>query len=260
VRVQTRVPNASFPLSVVTTVRPHPFQRSRHISPACSRRHNLGPRRQPTAFSATQSPLSHSRRPISPPTLLRCPPHGAQPHRQLLGGLHIKPIRTSNPFASTFDTAPAYWLLDILWIVHATGQQTDGRYAIIEQLMPDDAFAPPHVHPHEDETFWVLEGETTIKVGDETLILGPGSLGHVARNHVHSFKVTGKTVCHILNYYTPASFEQSIIGIARPAERREMPPCGLDPHDSPQVVRYFNNYWVAPADVPWALLKFNTAD
>ena len=54
-----------------------------------------------------------------------------------------------------------------------------------------------------------------------------------------------------------AGFEQAIIGSARPAERREMPPRGMDPHDSPQVVRYFNNYWVAPADVPWALLKFD---
>ena len=24
-----------------------------------------------------------------------------------------------------------------------------------------------------------------------------------------------------------------------------------DPSDSPQVVRFFNNYWIAPADVRW---------
>jgi hypothetical protein len=70
----------------------------------------------------------------------------------------------------------------------------------------------------------------------------------------------GTVLCHILNYYSPAGFEQAVIGSARPAERREMPPRGMDPHDSPQVVRYFNNYWVAPADVPWALLKFDTPD
>jgi mannose-6-phosphate isomerase-like protein (cupin superfamily) len=151
-------------------------------------------------------------------------------------------IRTSEPFLSTPNDSPAYWLLDILWVVHATGEQTQGRYSMIEQWMPNDAFAPPHVHPNEDESFWILEGEMTVKVGGKTLVLGPGSLGHVPRNHVHSFKVTGKTVCHILNYYSPAGFEQTIIGSARPAERREMPPRGMDPHDSPQVVRYFNNF------------------
>jgi mannose-6-phosphate isomerase-like protein (cupin superfamily) len=179
---------------------------------------------------------------------------------KIMTDYHLPPIRTSKPFLSTPMDSPAYWLLDILWVVHATGEQTHGRYSMIEQWMPDDAFAPPHVHPHADETFWVLEGEMTAEVGGKTLVLGPGSLGHVPRNHVHSFKVTGNQVCHILNYYTPAGFEQAIIGSARPAERREMPPRGMDPVGSPQVVRYFNNYWVAPADVPWALLKFDPAD
>jgi hypothetical protein len=25
---------------------------------------------------------------------------------------------------------------------------------------------------------------------------------------------------------------------------------------SPQVVRFFNNYWIAPAELPWAVQKF----
>ena len=169
-------------------------------------------------------------------------------------------IRTSVTFSSTSKKSPAYWLLDILWGVDATGEQKQGRYSIIEQWMPNDAFAPPHVHPQEDESFWVLEGEMTVKAGGKTMVLVPGSLGHVPRNHVHSFKVTGKTVCHILYYDSPAGFEQAIIGSTQAAKRREMPPRGLDPHDSPQVVRYFNNYWVAPTDLPWALLTSYPAD
>jgi quercetin dioxygenase-like cupin family protein len=117
-------------------------------------------------------------------------------------------IRTSEPFISTSKDSPAYWLLDILWVVHATGEQTQGSYSLIEQWMPQAAFPPPHVHPYEDESFWVIEGEMTVEVGGKTLVLGPGSLGHVPRNTVHSFKVTSKAVCHILNYYTPAGFEQ----------------------------------------------------
>ena len=54
------------------------------------------------------------------------------------------------------------------------------------------------------------------------------------------------------------STPQAIIGSARPAERREMPPRGLDAPDSPQVATFFNNYWAAQADMPWALLKFDT--
>jgi quercetin dioxygenase-like cupin family protein len=172
----------------------------------------------------------------------------------------MTPIRTSDPFRSTSKEAPAYWLLDILWVVHATGEQTHGSYSVVEQWMPRGSGPPPHVHPYEDESFWVIEGEMTVEVGGKTLVLVPGSLGHVPRNTVHSFKVTSKAVCHILNYYTPAGFEQCIIGSARPAERRELPPTGLDPLDSPQVARFFANYWVAQANMPWALQKFDRAD
>jgi hypothetical protein len=105
-----------------------------------------------------------------------------------------------------------------------------------------------------------MERELTVEVGGKTLVLGPGSLGHIPRNTVHSFNVTSKAVCHVLNSCTPAGFEQAILGCARPVAQRELPPKGLDPHDSPQVVRFFNNYWVAPADLPWAVQKFDRAE
>jgi hypothetical protein len=69
---------------------------------------------------------------------------------------------------------------------------------LIEHWMPHGSGPPPHVHPHEDEAFWVMEGEMTAEVGGKALVLvlvlGPGSLGHVPRNTVHSFKVTSKVV------------------------------------------------------------------
>jgi hypothetical protein len=113
------------------------------------------------------------------------------------------------------------------------------------------------VHPFEDEVFWVMEGEMTVDVGGETIILSAGMMGHIPRNTVHSFKVTGKDICHVLNYYTPAGFEQAIIGCSRPAEARTLPPKGLDPPDSPKMISFFNNYWVAPAGLPWAVQKFD---
>jgi hypothetical protein len=34
------------------------------------------------------------------------------------------------------ETAPAYWNVDILWLLLATGEQTGGRYALMEELCP----------------------------------------------------------------------------------------------------------------------------
>lgn len=158
------------------------------------------------------------------------------------------------PYKSQGGEAPAYWLVDILWIVHASGEQTEGRYSVIEQYMPPGSGPPPHVHPI-DEAFYVLEGEMTINVRGELLVIGAGSMGHVPRNTVHSFEVTGDGVCHVLNWYTPAGFEQIIAGCARPAEERTLPPKGLDPPDSPRLRNFLSNYWSAEADDPWAVHK-----
>lgn len=170
------------------------------------------------------------------------------------------PFPTPEPFMSTAKNAPAFWLLDVLWIVHVTGEQTGGRYSVIEQYMPEGSGPPPHVHPVEDEAFYVSSGEMTLNVDGKSLVLGAGSIGNVPRNTVHSFKVTSKEACHVLNFYTPAGFEQAIIGSARPAAQRELPPKGLDPHDSMQVFQFFNNYWIAPADLPWAVQRFQRAE
>jgi quercetin dioxygenase-like cupin family protein len=146
----------------------------------------------------------------------------------------------TKPFAVCDRDAPAYWLVDILWVVLATGEQTGGRYSVVEPRMPEGAGPPPHAHAFEDEASFVIEGEMPLEVGGETLVAGPRSLANVPRNVVHSFRVT-KGVCHVLNYYTPAGFERAISGCARPAESRTLPPPGLDQPDSPLVARFFNN-------------------
>ena len=109
-------------------------------------------------------------------------------------------IESSKPFARTRDDAPARWLLDNLWLVLATGEDTNGEYSVIEQFMPVGSGPPPHVHPFEDEAFYLLAGEMTVIVGGQKVVLRPGSLGHVPRNTVHEFKVTGREGCHCLNY------------------------------------------------------------
>lgn len=154
-------------------------------------------------------------------------------------------------FMSAPETAPAYWFLDCLWIVHVNGTQTNGEYSLLEQWMPEGSGPPPHVHPIE-EVFFVIEGEMTVYVGDQVIVLGPGSVGNVPRNTVHHFKTT-KGPCRVLNFYTPAGLEQAIIGIAAPAEARTLPPKGFDKQTMPQMLQFLNNYWSAQAETPWAV-------
>jgi quercetin dioxygenase-like cupin family protein len=85
-------------------------------------------------------------------------------------------IIPSKAFARSRDDAPARWLLDILWLVLATGEDTDGEYSVIEQLMPVGSGPPPHVHPFEDEAFYILAGEMTVVIGGQRWSSGRGAL------------------------------------------------------------------------------------
>ena len=50
-----------------------------------------------------------------------------------------------------------------------------------------------------------------------------GDFVWIPRGTAHKVTVTS-TVCRALNAYVPAGFEQVIIGLGNPAERRELPP------------------------------------
>ena len=159
-------------------------------------------------------------------------------------------------FVSDSATAPAYWFLDCLWIIHATAAETNGEYSVIEQFMPEGSGPPPHVHSTE-EIFFVIEGEMTVRLGEgeneKIVVLGPGCLGNVPRNTIHHFKTT-KGPCRVLNFYISAGFEKALIGTAVRAEARTLPPKGFDKQTGPQMIQFLNNYWSAQPETPWAIL------
>jgi mannose-6-phosphate isomerase-like protein (cupin superfamily) len=50
-----------------------------------------------------------------------------------------------------------------------------GGFALVEHpIAPRGLAAPMHVHQHEDEYTYVLEGQVGVQVGDEVAVAGPG--------------------------------------------------------------------------------------
>lgn len=118
--------------------------------------------------------------------------------------------------------APAYWQVDVLWVMLATGDQTGGHYSLMWQLCPRGSGPGPHSHD-QDEQFYVLDGEITYLAGGQTLVAPAGSFVLIPRGTVHSFRVDSETAT-ILNSYTPAGFEQAILALSEPALARTLPP------------------------------------
>jgi quercetin dioxygenase-like cupin family protein len=56
----------------------------------------------------------------------------------------------------------AFWLLGMLQTIKIGRDDTGGAYGLVEIVVPEGLGSPWHVHPEEDEWFYVLEGELTL--------------------------------------------------------------------------------------------------
>jgi quercetin dioxygenase-like cupin family protein len=93
-----------------------------------------------------------------------------------------------------------------VWTMKATAEETDGAFILFEDRMPRGKTTPLHTHPHEDETFIVLEGEILVHVEGTEHRVGPGGVAVVPRGSRHAFMVTSE-IARILALQTPGSGE-----------------------------------------------------
>jgi quercetin dioxygenase-like cupin family protein len=111
------------------------------------------------------------------------------------------------------------WLLTFL----ATGDDTQGQFALQEQVGRKGNVPPPHIHHREDETFYVLEGEMTFSIGDQTIKATPGTTVFAPRDIVHSFTIDSEQV-RILVMNTPAGLEGFFKELGVSAPSMTLPP------------------------------------
>src|ERR1700726_2811880 len=90
----------------------------------------------------------------------------------------------------------------------ATGEDTDGKYAMWEALVPPGGGPPPHVHSREEEGFYVLEGEITIQVGDKRRVASAGMFANMPVGTPHSFKNESSRPARMLISVAPAGLEK----------------------------------------------------
>jgi quercetin dioxygenase-like cupin family protein len=129
-------------------------------------------------------------------------------------------------------TSEPLWFLGTLVRPKLTGEQTGGRFALWEGVLPRDAAPPLHSHP-QDETFYVLEGTVLAWAGEpveEPQACGEGAAVFVPGGTPHAFRVVSDTA-RMLFISTPAGIENFVHALAEPAAWPWLPP----PPDGPRV-------------------------
>jgi len=85
-------------------------------------------------------------------------------------------------------------------------EQTHGAYAILEQTIPAGHGPPLHVHRHETEIFYVLEGDFEIRIGGQKIRAPKGALVVGPRDIPHTFRNVGTTEAKLLLTVIPGRF------------------------------------------------------
>jgi mannose-6-phosphate isomerase-like protein (cupin superfamily) len=98
----------------------------------------------------------------------------------------------------------------------ALGEETDGKYALWEAIVPPGGGPPPHVHSREQEGFYVLEGEITFHIGDQRLVASAGMFANMPVGTPHSFKNEGSRPARMLISVAPAGLEQMFVEVGVP--------------------------------------------
>lgn len=98
----------------------------------------------------------------------------------------------------------------------ATGEDTDGRYAVMEAIVPPGGGPPPHIHSREEEGFFVLEGEITFQLGEERFVAGAGTFANMPVGSLHSFKNESGKPAKMLISVAPAGLEKMFLEVGVP--------------------------------------------
>ena len=99
-------------------------------------------------------------------------------------------------------------LLKRMGVTHKlTCEQTGGSYYLCEAVFAPESGSPFHIHHHEDEVIYVLEGAIDIRLDKEKLHAPAGGVIHLPKNIPHAIYNPLKTPLKIMVYAIPGGLE-----------------------------------------------------
>jgi quercetin dioxygenase-like cupin family protein len=118
----------------------------------------------------------------------------------------------------------------------AAGQDTGEAFCLVDERANRGESVPLHRHPEDMESFYVLEGELTIDIGQAPAVRAPaGIFAHLPGGTVHGFRIESETARYLI-LTTPrhGQFYRAITHASRPDG---LPPAGIGHGIANQVGR-----------------------
>jgi quercetin dioxygenase-like cupin family protein len=107
------------------------------------------------------------------------------------------------------------------------GNDTAGRFCLIDMHVPPGGGPPPHRHDFE-ETFTLLEGELEVRFRGSKRVVQAGETIHIPANAPHQFHNGFSGPVRMLCICSPAGQEEFFREVGVPVATRTTPPPKLD--------------------------------
>lgn len=126
------------------------------------------------------------------------------------------------------DATLAHWgLVGDTYTILVTGDESAGRYTLIDMHVPSGGGPPPHRHDFE-EMFCVLEGEVELTFRDEHIVAKAGETFNVPANAPHAFRNVANEPARLLCMCTPPGQEVFFADVGVSVVSRTQAPPELD--------------------------------
>jgi quercetin dioxygenase-like cupin family protein len=127
------------------------------------------------------------------------------------------------------QTLPHIGLVGDTYTILVNGQDTAGKYTLIDMHVPPGGGPPPHRHDFE-EMFTVLDGEVLATFRGQTITVRAGETINVPANAPHSFTNAGDTPSRLLCMCAPAGQDEFFVLVGQSVATRTEAPPPLDPN------------------------------
>jgi quercetin dioxygenase-like cupin family protein len=124
--------------------------------------------------------------------------------------------------ANRVDGLPYISLAGDVYTILVTGDDTAGRYCLIDMLVPPGGGPPPHRHDFE-EMFTILQGEVEFTFRGQSSIAYAGDTLNIPANAPHFFRNVSQEPAHLLCLCSPAGQEKYFLEVGIVVASRALP-------------------------------------
>jgi quercetin dioxygenase-like cupin family protein len=116
-----------------------------------------------------------------------------------------------------------------------TGDDTAGRFCLIDMHVPPGGGPPPHRHDFE-ETFMLLEGELDLTFRGTKSVARAGDTVNIPANAPHQFRNASQKAVRMLCLCSPAGQEKFFLEVGVPVASRTAPPPKLGKEEQEKMM------------------------